>query len=131
MKWKIAIIAFVLILAALFGALVPQIAHGAPVCVVADAQTRLAQEPELTLIAARAGVSPILVACDKLAFDYNFGLANNYVANDPRWVASYWDRLNQFALSVNTPPPFAGDTVPTFDTKIRMPAIMRFRNYPP
>lgn len=123
MKWH-ATFALIALFVFVIAFMVPGV-QAAPACSTADATARLGQEPELYMIAGQLGIDPNRVACDKLAWDYNFGLQNEYAENDPRWVSSFWDRLNAYAHYAGTLQPFASNTIYTFPYTLRMPTYRR------
>ncbi len=82
---------------------------GAPIPTAADADLRLAVEPELAVAAGDAGVSARTLAKAKLQFDYCYGAAHGLGTDDPAWALSAKQRANEFAALVGASPPFQSD----------------------
>jgi len=122
MKWRtVTVIVAALVLAVVLGIMIPMIADAAPIaCSAADAQARLAQEPELYVIAGELGVPPNLVACDKISFDADYGWKNQ-LDTSAKWSATYWDRANLYTAHVGARRAFSSDMVYTFPYRLAVP----------
>ena len=98
---------FVLVLVALALAALPQVASAET-----DVEKELRLVPELRVIAGHMGLAPNVVVLDWFRFNAAYGARNQFGENDPRWAATHYQRLNEYAKSRGVELPFqCGDVL--------------------
>lgn len=94
----------VVLLAAVFVLLMPNVSFAESPPLQDIAAARLAQEPALVCVAFETGLSAEPVALAKVRFDSEFGFAHGITTSD-QWAATYGDRMQFFTDDLGVPNP--------------------------
>ena len=84
---------------------------GVPAPSVAYAQQILQNEPELYVVASKAGLPAVNVAMGKAQFDFCYGQSNGF-DNQFVWANSYWTRAQMYAKLLGVDLPFQNSDGP-------------------